>query len=322
MLYKNLIALALCCFCLSSCGGLENKPITEPLSLDERQELAMKDFKYVEVFALIDYVENNKSITSSDTKTMSKLTYRQLNNFLSKWVDRNNIQSKIDAYEEEWTKQFEAYIPKVDSINDEWLAFMKAHNPETYLKLELVDITDKTDIVWGIVKAKIRLTPISGTLSNLNAYFGLDESMLNRNHLMVNETFSDPITREVDMKFNHIYDIDMDKISNLPIDELLKEYSFTTRIDRLTVDGKDINPAEAYFQIPSPITDMWKKAPGKGKEWKDKDDKEFHYWRIITQLIDPSMPSKLDYINTKIIQDAYNDDNVAAGFYYDIAGQK
>lgn len=276
MPYKNLTALAICLFCLSACGGLEGKSISEPLSIDERQQLAIKDFDYVEVFALIDYVENYKSpLTSSEAKTMSKLTYRQLKDFLSKWVNGNKANSKKAEYENEWLNQFESYCPKVDSINDKWLTFIKVHNPDTYLKVELIDITDKTDIVWGIVKAKISLTPITGTLSNLDASFGLDGSMMDRNRLIVNESFSEPITREVDMKFNHIYDIDMSKLEELPINELLKEYTFKSMINSLSVDGKDLNYIDAYFQVPTCIREMWEKEPAKGNEWKDKNNKEF-----------------------------------------------
>jgi len=306
---------------LSSCNSLEDKPITEPLSLEERQQLVEKDIDYMFVFGVIDVMEKYRSpITSSEKKSMSELSYRRLKEFMSKWTLGDDVDAKKAEYEKEWKSMYESYCVKVDSINDYWLEYIQAYKPENYLKIELVEIIDKTDVFLGYVKVRLRLIPLKGSISDVEAYFGLD-GMMGRNPIKVSESFSSPITMESWMSFNQAFNIDASKVNDLPIGELIKIYPLKTNITELSCDGKAIEYTDGYFKIPSCIRDMWSVAPAKGKEWDKEYEKESNYLRVIKDLIDANMPSEYDYVNDRTKKQAYDYDKLAATFYYEIAGQ-
>lgn len=311
------------CLCMAACGGLEDKSIIEPLSLEQRQELMAKDFNYALVFSLIDMVEKDQShLTSAEKKSYSKLTYRRMKDFLSKWSIGSNLDDKREQYKQEWMKIFDSYTEKVDSISDYWKNFMEAYEPDTYVKVELVEITDMTDVFFGYVTVNLRLVPLKGgNISDVQACFGLDGSMMGRNGLTYKEPFSSPIVGSAGMKFNYAFDIDASKVKNLPLEELLKEYPFKSRIESLKVNGKDIDFNEGYYKVPSCIRTLWQKAPAKGKEWQSDSDKKFCYETVITELIDSTMVSQVDYVHENIRKDAYEDDNLAALYYYVTAQQ-
>ena len=307
---------------LTSCSSLEDKPITEPLSMDERNQLIAKDVNYAFVFGILDYVEQHRNVplTSSEKKTMSGLSYKRLNKFMSEWQSGDKKKEIEEKYEKEWNRKYDAYCNKVDSINDYWLDYIKTFNPENYVKIELVDILDKTDVFLGYVKVLLRLTPLKGSVSNVEAYFGFD-GMMGRNPLNVTESFSSPITKEAWMNFNYAFDTDASKVNELPVDKLLEIYPFKTNITGVASNGKVIEYTDGYFKIPRSVRSMWEKAPARGKEWKDESEKKSKYMGVITELIDPDMEYEIDYVHERFKRDAYEDDSLAASFYYQIAGQ-
>lgn len=307
---------------LTSCNSLEDKPITEPLSIEERNQLLAQDINYTFVFGVLDFLEKYRStpLTSSEKKTMSELSYKRVNKFMSKWQSGDERKAKEAQYEKEWQAIYDSNCVKVDSINEYWRDYIKAYNPENYVKIELEEIIDKTDVIMGYVKVRLRLTPLKGSVSDLEAYFGLD-GMMGRNPLKVSESFSSPITKEAWMAFNQTFDIDASKVRDLPVSELLEIYPFKTNVTGLSSNGKVIEYTDGYFKIPSCVRDMWSVEPAKGKEWKSETEKYSNYMRVIEELVDPNMESEYGYVHNRIKRDAYEDDSLAASFYYQIAGQ-
>lgn len=318
--------LTACALCLSlaACGP-ENKPITEPLSMEERQKLVKKDADYATVFSTLDVLEKFRTpLTASEKKTLEDLSYKRLKDFLAVWDGSKELDQKKAHYAGEWEKKYGFYRAKVDSIDNHWKQFMEGYKTKNYLKIELVDIVDKTDVFLGYVKVRLRFTPLKGRVDKVKAHFGLllktDKygGMMERNKITVDTPFSSSVTQDDWMSFNYAFDIDADKVKNLPVNELLEEYDFRTNVTQLVVDGRFIDYIEGYSQVPDCVCTLWKDRTAK-EDWEESFSKELDYTCIFQKLIDPSMPAKDDYVRNRIKEDAYRDDKLAATFYYEIA---
>lgn len=315
---RTILASGIICLFISSCGN-ENKSITEPLTFEERKELINKDKEYSVVFSMLDLFEKiHPQPTSSEKATMKELSYKRLKNFVSEWTDTDKTEKRKKKYEEEWEKMYKDIYTKVDSIDKHWNNFLEKYIPNRYLKIELVDIVDKTDVYLGYVKVRLRFTPLKGKVNKVTAYFSLEGSMQGRNEVEVNKTFSSPIEVEDWMSFNYAFDINASKVNDLPVKKLLAEYEFETNITQLVVEGRTIDYMDGYNQVPDCVRDMWTSRYKHENDWEGSYYKEYAYNQIVKELIDPSMPSKDDYVNTHIKNDAYNYDNLAATYYYEM----
>lgn len=315
---KMLLSLILC-ISLSACGGLEDKSVTEPLTKEQQQKLIAKDLDYILVCGMVKYVEDEGIFLSPEVrKNLKPLSYRRLKDFISKWTDEENRKKTKAKYESQWDDMFDSNIPKVDAISDHWLEFLEDYKPENYLKVELVDIIDKSEVFVGYVQVKLRLTPLKGTISDVNLLYGLEGSMMGRNSLSHSESFSSPIVEQASMHFYYVYDIDASKVNSLPIEELLKEYPFETRIESFVADGRTIDYLDGYFKVPDCVRSFWSKGPVKGKDWKSDYEREECYEKVMRELVDTTMTSKFSYVQDNMRKEAYEDDELAATFYYQL----
>ena len=196
--------------------------------------------------------------------------------------------------------------------------FLEDYQTNNYLRIELVDILDKTDVFLGDVKVRLRLIPLRGEVDKVEAYYGLQGSMMGRNQLTVDKPFSSPIEVDNKMSFNYAFDIDASKVNDLPVKELLAEYDFKTNITQLTVKGRAIDYINGYNQVPDCVREMWRYRMEHEDEWEGSYFKESSYNRVAKELIDLSMPVKDDYVKDCIKKDAYNEDKLAATFFYEI----
>ena len=99
---RLILVLSIWGLLMTSCG-IENKSISEPLSVDERNELIKKDIEYIQVFCLLDALEKRPSpLTSSEKATMEDLSYRRLKDYLSVWANSTELDKLKQRYEAEW----------------------------------------------------------------------------------------------------------------------------------------------------------------------------------------------------------------------------
>lgn len=303
---------------LASCGN-ENKSISEPLSSDERNELINKDIEYGMVFYMMDaFWKYHSSVTASEKATMDGLSYKRLKDFLSVWGNSTEVDKRKKPYEAEWDSKYGSMHAKVDSIDNHWKHFLEDYQAGNYLKIELVDIVDKTNVFLGYVKVRLRLIPLKGRVDKVEAYYGLQGSMMGRNQLTVDKPFSTPIEVDNSMNFNYVFDIEASKVNDLSVKDLLAEYELESNITQLTVEGRSIDYIDGYNRVPDSVREMWRYRMKHEDEWEGSYYKEASYNRIAKELIDPSMPAKDDYVKDCIKKDAYNEDQLAATFYYEI----
>lgn len=149
---RTVLALGIWGLLMTSCG-IENKSISEPLSVDEQNELIKKDIEYGMVFSMLDALKKYHSpLTASEKATMDDLSYKRLKNFLSVCVNTTELDKQKQQYGAEWERKYGFINAKVDSIDHHWQQFLEDYQTSNYLKIELVDILDKQTFFWDMSK--------------------------------------------------------------------------------------------------------------------------------------------------------------------------
>lgn len=319
-----MISLLFGCAVLTGCSNA-NKSVLEPLTQQEREKLIEEDEHYASVFSLVDWQEKEE-LTESDRKTLESLTYRQLKNFVSRWqitAEYRKVREK--TLTQEWEQIYAHYYAKVDSIDRYWEQVLEDKIPSSWVKVEWIDITDKSEVVLGHVKIALRLTPLKSQVDRIQMYYGLTQKghkpfytyfeTTGRNCIEVNKPFSSPIVCEGWMSFNTI-DLDTRKVSNLSVPEVQQTYAFDFNITSLTCGGEPVSYVAAYNKVPFSVRNMWKKRADCDEEVWNSISKDIYYASIVNELIDPAMPYKRDYVKECVRCEAYKDDEVAAKYFF------
>lgn len=311
---KSRIVFIFICLFLSACGSLEDKSITEPLSIKERDELIKKNHDYYNVFTLVDKLEKyGNSLTASERKTMENISYRCLRNFLMEWENNENLTPKKEKYQKEWEDKYPLFQEKVDSIDKYWKMHLEECNASNYLKVELADIVDKSGVYQGYVRIRVRFIPLKGKIDEASVNFGLfrkgerNSLMMERNKITIDTPFTSPTEQECGMQFNYAFDISIEKVKTLSVPQLLEEYDFTTSINKLIVNGKSIHYGYGYLEVPSCVRKLW-----------NSSFKDVNSYYVYKELVDSTIIYNTDYVNEKIENDAYLFDEECATFYYEI----
>lgn len=313
------------CTMLTGCSNA-GKSVLEPLTQQERQKLVEKDEMYAKVFRLVDSQEKEE-LTASDRKTLEGLTYRQLKDFVARWKRTSeHRKAREAALTGEWEQHYGHYYTQVDSIDRHWKQALEEVIPSSWLKVEWVDITDRSEAVLGYIKVALRLTPLKGTVDSAKLYYGLTLQghkpfytyfeTTGRNCMEVKKPFSSPIVCETWMNFNTI-DLDTRKVGSMSAAELQQIYAFDFNITRLVCNGEPVSYIKVYNEVPFSVRSMWKERSDCDEEmWRDIS-KDIYYASIVHELIDSTMPYKKDYVRDAVRREASEDDEVATMYFYD-----
>ena len=102
---------------------------------------------------------------------MDDLSYKRLKDFLSVCLNTTELDKQEERYGAEWERKYGSVNAKVDSIDHHWQHFLEDYQTDNYLKIELVDILDKSNVFLGYVKVRLRLIPLKGKVDKVEAYF-------------------------------------------------------------------------------------------------------------------------------------------------------
>ena len=324
MITTLMMCLVLGCTMLAGCSNA-SKSVLEPLTQQERDKLVEDDELYARVFSIVDWQEK-ETLTASDRKTLENLTYRELKDFVSRWwINAEHRKACEKALAREWEQCYAHYYVQVDSIDRYWKEVLEEKKPSSWIKVEWIDMTDKSAVILGHVKIALRLTPLKGPVDRVQLYYGLTPKghrpfytyfeTTERNCIEVKQSFSSPIVCEGWMNFNTT-DLDAGKVNQMSATEVQQVYAFDFNITSLICGGKPVSYVATYNEVPSSVRSMWQRRDDCDEEdWKNTS-KDIYYASIVNELIDSGMPYKGDYIREGIRREANKDDEVAAMYFF------
>lgn len=270
---KPLVSFICLAGLLAACGGPEDRPVSEELSLEEINTLLKKNPDFQEA---VNMAERFRFMAPTvEMARANDLSYEELQEFLDESTDdrlRERLQNEART---EWTTRYGAAAAQVPGLITHWHDYLDSLRPERYVSVRLL-ATDPGESIYGAARVTLEFAPTRGTINRLKGRFGLfprnrehgfdDFSIARHNDFDFPQGINGPTRITTRMQYS-IWDIADGDIGynmypdrpGLPIDALLEKYEFDYAVFEVVVNGREVNFSEIYEQVPQSIRDYWNK---------------------------------------------------------------
>ncbi|QLE01307.1 hypothetical protein HX109_06900 [Galbibacter sp. BG1] len=198
---------------LFSCNSHLDKPIFEPLTVNELKESIDNDSLFQKTYEYIVYVRDTVLKTDMEKIKFADLTYEQVYDFAKFSSDTVYFKPINQRIEKEWNEKYGIYVQKVDSISNYWKNYKEENSLEQYVKVELA-IIEKEYYSYssGIrnINLGFRLTPLKGKIDQVRFGYKIEAkinekdnedsyssiySALDKSWCLTTNPFSKPVVR-------------------------------------------------------------------------------------------------------------------------------
>lgn len=269
---------------LASCGGPENRPISEPLTLEEINTLLKKNPDYEEAVGMAERFRLTASTV--DMARANDLTYAALQQFIDALSD-NELRSRLKKEADtEWTALYGPTAEQVPGLIARWHNYIDSLRLDRYVSVRLLAI-DPKESIFGAAKITLEFAPTRGAIDRIKGRFGLfprhiihefdDFSIAKHNNFEFPQGLRGPVRKSTWMRYS-IWDISDGDIAynmypdrpGLPIKELLEKYVFDYSVSELVMNGRELNFSEIYEQAPQSIRNYWERTDEERPEQTEK----------------------------------------------------
>lgn len=289
---------------LLSCNSHLDKPIFEPLTVNELKESIDKDSLFKNTYEYIVYVRDTILKTDMEKVKFADLTYEQVFDFAKFSSDTVYFKPINERIEKEWNEKYGIYLQKVDSISNYWKKYKEENSLEQYVKVELARI-DKEYYSYsgGIrnVNLGFRLTPLKGKIDQIRFGYKIEAkinekdeedryssiySSLDKSWCLTTSPFSKPVVRYWEASYSN------EKIlKSKTLETFNRDYNIYIEVDEIRKDG--INMSNDDLNIPKSVTNHW--------EYENKEYLEDLYVDdIIEEVLGKEYMSEYDYRSQEI----------------------
>lgn len=289
---------------LFSCNSHLDKPIFEPLTVNELKESIDKDSLFKNTYEYIVYVRDTILKTDMEKVKFADLTYEQVFDFAKFSSDTVYFKPINERIEKEWNEKYGIYEQKVDSISNYWKKYKEENSLEQYVKVELAKI-DKEYYSYsgGIrnVNLGFRLTPLKGKIDQIRFGYKIEAkinekdeedryssiySALDKSWCLTTSPFTKPVVRYWEASYSN------EKIlKSKTLETFNRDYNIYIEVDEIRKDG--VNMSNDDLNIPESVTNHW--------EYENKEYlKDLYVDNIIEEVLGKEYMSEYDYRNQEI----------------------
>lgn len=298
------ILLLLLTIGLFSCNSHLDKPIFEPLTVNELKKSIDNDSLFKDTYEYIVYVRDTVLETDMEKVKFADLTYAEVDDYLKFSRDTTYFKPINKRIEKEWNEKYGIYEKKVDSISNFWKKYKRENSLEQYAKVELARI-DKEYYTYsgGIrnVKLGFRLIPLKGKIDQIrfgysieakineredeNAYSSIYSS-LNKSWCLTTNPFSKPVVRYWEANYSN-----EEILKSKTLETFNRDYNIYIEVDEIRKDG--VNMSNDDLNIPQSITNHW--------EYENKEYLEDLYVEdVIEEVLGKTYMSQYEYWNQEV----------------------
>lgn len=265
-LYLLIITTSFAC-----CNRPLNKPIVEPLTVDELRSVTKKDTTF------IDFYENiqgfRQSFFSEDINQVKygDISYNQLKKYIAYVNDTTFTKPIIAKAETEWNEKYNKYSQKLDSLSNYWKKYLEENSLESYVNIEF-DHIDKDYYTYSDdikdVNLAFKLTPLKGTIQQISFFYKIKSKLeADENESIYSSVFDDkrgscittaPFSKTVVRYWGVNYTLEK-TLEYKSSAEFIRDYDITFEITKIRVNNKNITEDDLlvpeviknYFRYPS-----------------------------------------------------------------------
>ena len=302
---------------LFSCNSQLDKPIFEPLTVNELKESIENDSLFKGTYKYIVFVRDTVLKSDMEKVKYADLTYDRIFDYVKFSADTVYFKPINERTEKEWNEKYGFYSEKVDSISNYWKKYKEENSLEQYAKVELAKI-DKEYYSYssGIrnVNLGFRLTPLNGKIEQIRFGFRIEAkinekenediySALDKSWCLTTSPFSKPVVRYWEANYTN------EKIlKSKTLETFNRDYNIYIEVDEIRKDG--VNMSNDDLNIPKSVINHWEYENKEylqdlyvdniikevlGKEYLDKY--EYRYQEI-DKILKEKDPLVFDFLNS------------------------
>lgn len=264
MKYNVAIILVISIF---SCKNPLNKPIFQPLTVEELKDAIQKDSVFEESYKYIQLIKDSVLKSDLDKAKWADLTYNRIYKIVKLAIDTTYFKPIGEDLKKEWNEKYGKYQAKVDSVSNYWKHYKSQNSLEQYVNVELVEINKEYYEYIGDVKSVnlgFRLTPLKGQVDQLRFSYRIEPkinqkdedneslySVLDKSWCLSTTPFSKPIIRYWEANYTN------EKIlKSKTIETVKRDYNIYIEIDEIRKDGTNMSNDDLH--IPESVQNHWR----------------------------------------------------------------
>lgn len=288
---KNILQFFCLLLMLSSCSNGLNKPIIEPLSVDELKINMKKDTSFTEFYSTIQELREFLLKSDMTQAKYADVTYKRVWKYIEKCKDTTFQNAFRNNQRELYDSQYPSYKNEVDSILTYWGEYKNKHTLDSLVSIEYFDLWKEYYSYSGDVKSVnigFKVTPLKGTIDQLIFKYNIKPKIsddgsigyFNSHRCLASSPIYSPKTLYWEADYS-----DEKYLKYKSSSEVAKEYAFNIEIVEVRMQGK--NMSDELDIIPECVSDALKYGTGSMMEYYSDD--------IIKELIDPDYMSFYDF---------------------------
>lgn len=292
---KNLSFIVTLLLLITSCSNGLNKPLMEPLSVDELKA-NMKDTTFTSFYSEAQKIGTWIILSDIRQAKYGDITYKQLWKYYNHLNDSVYFNKKEKKWKEDYEKAYKNYNREVDSIMAYWYSYKEQYNMDSIVHIEFSDLwKERYSYSYDVKNVNIgfKVTPLQGKIDQLTFEYEMKSKINNDGKISIANSHrclaSSPITSPKTLYWEADYS-DERKLKDKTTEEVKRDYDFLINILNVRINGENyeeklsIIPRYVQYEMDSEIPDLW------------KDE-------IIKNMIDSNYISYYQYINPLLEED-------------------
>ncbi len=265
---KKFIYSAIMIILFAGCNNPLNKPIVEPLTVEELRSVSKKDTSFIEFYEQIQNFRQSFFDEDINQVKYGDISYKQLQKYIAYRTDSTFTKPIIEKSTADWNEKYGNYEHELDSLKNYWQNYLEENSLMSYVAIEF-DHIDKDYYSYNNevknVNLALRLTPLKGTIQQISFTYKIksklrsDESESiyssiyddNRGSCITTSPFSTSVVRYWEVNYT------LEKtLKYLSTAEFNRDYNITFEVSKIRVNNNNIS--EDDLLVPSVMEDYLK----------------------------------------------------------------
>jgi hypothetical protein len=265
---KNLFYLLIISLLLASCSSPLDKPIVEPLTVEELRSVSKKDTSFIEFYEVIQNFRKSFFIEDVNQVKYGDISYKQLQKYIAYSADTTFANPIIEKSTAEWNEKYGNYEHELDSLKNYWQKYLKENSLMSYVKIEF-DHIDKERYSYNNdikdVNLALKLTPLKGKIQQVSFVYKIKSKLQSDESENIYESIFDdnrgsciltsPFSKAVVRYWEVNYTLEK-KLKYMSTAEFKRDYNIIFEVSKIRVNNKNIS--EDDLLIPSVMEDYFK----------------------------------------------------------------
>lgn len=244
----------------SSCTDYLNKPITEPMTVEDLKGAIKQDSAFLFFYASVQKFRKDFFADELNQVKFGELTYRRLYDYKNKINETSFTEHLYDKAQNEWDSKYAVYVSKVDSVAAYWKKYEIEKSLSSYVSIEFITLEKEYySYSYDIrnVNLGFRLKPLKGTVEQVKFTYEVTSKLDSKVSSYWNDDkdiciSTSPFSSAVVRYWKAPYSLEK-KIKYENTEDFIRDYDIEIKVIAVRVNGENIS--EDSKLTPSSVKD-------------------------------------------------------------------